>query len=112
MFTTGAGTATAAGILKKIARSAAVVILAAQLLALAHYHRTGSTPRVDSQTGIVADSSLCALCIVAFHLPLNPAASPAIEQQQVHRRSGSVPPPRVVYSSVYPAFSIRAPPRA
>jgi hypothetical protein len=112
MFTTGAGTATAAGIFKKIARSAAVVILAAQLLALAHYHRTDSTPRVDTQTGIVADASLCALCIVAFHLPLNPAASPAVEQQQVDRRSGSVPPLHIVYSSVYPAFSIRGPPRA
>jgi hypothetical protein len=107
------GTAAAErGALKKVALAVAAVTFAAQLLALAHYHQTQPTERISAPAGIVADNGLCALCIVAFHLPLNPGVLPAIEQPQICKRSGHLPLPRVVYSRVDAAFSIRAPPRA
>jgi len=82
------------------------------MLSLAHYHQTDPTERINAPAGIVADNGLCALCILAFHLPLNPAALPAIEQPQIYTRNGNLPLPRVVYSRADTAFSIRAPPHA
>jgi hypothetical protein len=112
MFRLSGTTAAARGTLKKVALTVAAVTFAAQLLALAHCHQAQPTERISTPAGVVADNGLCARCIVAFHLPLNPGALPAIEQPQVYKRSGNLPLPRLIYSRVDAAFSIRAPPHA
>ena len=65
---------------KSIALFGAVLILAAQFLALTHFHQGNPTRQLNAQTQVVADDGLCALCILAFHAPLNPAATPALER--------------------------------
>ncbi len=63
---------------KSIALVAATVVLAAQFLALAHFHQRNPSRQFNAQTQVVADDGLCALCLLAFHAPLNPAATPSI----------------------------------
>jgi len=63
---------------KSIALFGAILILAAQFLALTHFHQGNPTRQLNAQTQVVADDGLCALCILAFHAPLNPATMPAL----------------------------------
>jgi hypothetical protein len=63
---------------KSIALLGAAVILAAQLLALAHSHQANPIRQFNAQRQVVADDGLCALCTLAFHAPFNPATAPAI----------------------------------
>jgi hypothetical protein len=63
---------------KSIALLAATVVLAAQFLALAHFHQRNASRQFNGQSQVVADDGLCALCLLAFHAPLNPAATPSI----------------------------------
>lgn len=63
---------------KSIALLGAVLILAAQFLALAHSHQLNPTRQFHVQSQVVADDGLCALCTLAFHAPFNAATTPAI----------------------------------
>lgn len=65
---------------KSIALVAVTVILAAQFLALAHFHQGNPARQFNAQTRILADDGLCALCLLAFHAPLNPSAAPFISR--------------------------------
>ena len=71
------------GVFKRATIFAAAVILGAQLLALAHYHQTNPASQITAQAGVATDNGLCGLCIVAFHLPLNPAVSIAVERPRI-----------------------------
>jgi hypothetical protein len=63
---------------KPITRVVSILILGAQLIALGHSHQANLTGQFNAQPQVVADDGLCALCLLAFHTPLNPAVTPLI----------------------------------
>src|SRR5882672_1058832 len=95
---------------KSIALFGAVLILAAQFLALTHFHRTNPTRQFNAQTQVVADDALCALCILAFHAPLNPAAPPAPARPHVEVRNVDAAVASVHVSASFSSCQTRAPP--
>jgi len=95
---------------KSLGVFAAALILGAQLLAVSHYHQTDPVRRFNAQAQILADDGLCALCTLAFHLPLNPAAGPNVERPQVDVRPVDQPAAHVIYSRSYSLNRTRAPP--
>ena len=99
-----------AGRRKLVAISAAALIFVAQLLAVSHYHQTDRARRFNSQSQILADDGLCALCTLAFHLPLNPAATPTIERPQVDAKPAETPVSRPLISRPHSPSQTRAPP--
>src|SRR5579864_1472152 len=102
------GTA-AGGVLKSVALIAAAFVFAAQLVAVVHYHQGRFEPSA-AQAVVVPDSGLCALCILAFHSPLNPAAQPAISQPQGEIHSAESAVPNSYVSHPFPPWLTRAPP--
>jgi hypothetical protein len=97
---------------KSIALFGAVLILAAQFLALTHFHRGNPTRQLSAQTVVAADDGLCALCILAFHAPLNPAATPALERPLVDVRLVDAAVVRPRTSDSHALCQTRAPPPA
>jgi hypothetical protein len=97
---------------KSIALVGAVLILAAQFLALAHFHQGNPTRQFNAQTQVVADDGLCALCILAFHAPLNPAATPSIEHPYAELRLVDAPIASLHVSAPFSSCRTRAPPAA
>jgi hypothetical protein len=95
-----------------IALFGAVLILAAQFLAVAHFHQGNPNRQINAQTQVAANDGLCALCILAFHAPVNPAASPAIERPHAEVRpvDTAIAQPHVSVS--YSSCRTRAPPTA
>jgi hypothetical protein len=63
-----------------VATVAALLIVAAQLLALAHSHPTPGAPRFEPQTQAVAADDICGLCVLEFHAPFGIASTPALDQ--------------------------------
>jgi Protein of unknown function (DUF2946) len=63
----------------------AALVLCAQLAAIGHYHQTDGR-RLAAQSAFTVDDGLCPLCILAFHLPLNPAAQPTVVQPHTQVR--------------------------
>jgi len=102
----------ARGPLKAIASFAAAIVFAAQLLAISHYHQVDPVRRYNAQAQIFADDGICALCNLAFHLPLNPAASPYLERPQIDARAVDQPVAHVIGSRAYSLSQTRAPPAA
>lgn len=90
---------------------AAVLILAAQFLTVAHYHQSDPVRRIDSQAQVVADDGLCALCILAFHVPLNPAAVAAVEQPHADAQPIAAVTVRAAITGALSSCQSRAPPR-
>jgi hypothetical protein len=97
---------------KSIALAGAVLIVAAQLLALAHNHQGNPTRQFNAQTQVVADDGLCALCNLAFHAPLNPAASPSIARPYAEPRLLDAAVASVHVSTPFSSCQTRAPPAA
>jgi|GEM_PF-532016 len=97
---------------KPIALVGAVLILAAQFLALTHFHQGNPTRQINAQTRVVADDGLCALCILAFHAPLNPAATPSIEHSYAEIRLVDAPIASLHVSDSFSSCQTRAPPAA
>lgn len=60
-----------------VATLAAVVIVGAQLLALAHSHSRSAAPQLTPCGQALVAADVCALCILAFHAPLSLAPTPA-----------------------------------
>jgi len=96
---------------KSIALLGALLILTAQFLALAHFHQGNPTRQINAQAQ-AADDGLCALCILAFHAPLNPAATPAIERPYAEIRPRDVAVARPHVHASYASCRTRAPPAA
>jgi len=71
---------------KSIAVAGVALILAAQLVALTHFHQRNPTRQFNAQTQLVTDDGLCALCILALHAPANPAATPSIARPYAETR--------------------------
>jgi len=106
------GSKDARGARKSLSAFAAALILSAQLLAVSHYHQTDPVRRFNAQAQIFADDGLCALCTLAFHLPLNPAAGPSLERPQIDVRPVDQPVAHVVGSRPSSLIQTRAPPAA
>lgn len=76
---------------RRLALVAAALLLFAQSAAAAHRH-----PQIGSQRAILAsvvnaEAGLCALCLLAFHFPVNPAAAPALARPRAARGAPVVP---------------------
>jgi hypothetical protein len=97
---------------KSIAHFCAVLILAAQFLALAHFHQSNPTRQLNAQAQVVIDDGLCALCILAFHAPLNPATTPAIARSHAEFRLVAVAAAPLHVFDSYSSCRTRAPPAA
>lgn len=97
---------------KSLSAFAAALIFGAQLLAVSHFHQTNPVRRFDTQAQILADDGLCALCNLAFHLPLNPAANQNVERPRIDTRRVDQPVARVTGSRPYSLTQTRAPPAA
>ena len=97
---------------KSIALFGAVLILAAQFLALTHFHQGAPARQFNTQTQVVADDGLCALCILAFHAPLNPATTPALERPLVEARLVDAALARPRDADSHASCQTRAPPTA
>ena len=97
---------------KSIALFGAALILTAQILALAHFHQRNATRQFSAQNQIVADDGLCALCILAFHAPVNPAAAPAIARPYAEIRLVEIALARLHIYASYSSCQTRAPPAA
>lgn len=106
------GNKDARGARRTLGAFAAALVLAAQLLAVSHYHQSDPVRRFNAQAQILADDGLCALCTLAFHLPLNPAASPSIERPQIDARPLEQPIAHVIGLRPYSLSLTRAPPTA
>jgi hypothetical protein len=97
---------------KSIALLGAVLILVAQGLAVAHFHQVRDGRQVNSQSQVVADNGLCALCILAFHAPFNPAATPAISRPFAELRLADVAVAGLRITNPFSSYRTRAPPAA
>jgi hypothetical protein len=97
---------------KSIALFGAALILTAQILALAHFHQRNATRQFNAQNQVVADDGLCALCILAFHAPVNPAAAPAIARPYSEIRLVEMAVARLQAYASYSSCQTRAPPAA
>jgi hypothetical protein len=97
---------------KSIALAAAALIFAAQLLAVAHFHQGNPIRQFIAHTQVVADDSLCALCNLAFHAPLNPAATPSIAHPYAELRLVEAAVATLHVSEPFSSCRTRAPPAA
>ena len=97
---------------KSLALFGAGLILVAQLLALAHVHQGNPTRQFSTQTQLVADDGLCALCVLAFHAPLNPAATPSIPHPYADIRLVDSGVARLHVLVSFSPYRTRAPPAA
>jgi hypothetical protein len=97
---------------KSIALFGAALILTAQILALAHFHQRNPTRQFNAQNQVVADDGLCALCILAFHAPVNPAATPTIARPHAEVRLVDLANARLNVFTASSSCQTRAPPGA
>ena len=97
---------------KPLVLFAGILIIIAQLFALGHFHQRNSTRQFNAQNQVVADDTLCALCGLAFHAPVNPAATPAIACPYAEVRLVEITIAWLHLSSSYSSCQTRAPPAA
>ncbi len=95
---------------KWVASAAALLIVAAQLLALAHYHNTPGSPRFDPQPQTVAADDICGLCLLVFHAPLSLASTPAVERPRVETVAAFSAETHTFAAGSHSFFLTRAPP--
>lgn len=62
----------------RLAVLGAAVLISAQLLGVIHSHRSALSRGVTSQSQSTEDNGLCAVCLLAFHSPTNPASAPVL----------------------------------
>jgi hypothetical protein len=111
MMKRGRGELTAQGCSRKwVASAAALLIVAAQLLALAHSHNTPGSPRFEPQAQTVAADDICGLCLLVFHAPLSLASKPALDQPRVETVAAFSAETYTFASGSHSFFLTRAPP--
>lgn len=98
------------GYAKPIARVVGILILGAQLIALGHSHQGNLIRQFNAQPQVVADDGLCALCLLAFHTPLNPAVTPAIARPYAEIRLVDASVTSLHVSIPFSSCRTRAPP--
>jgi len=100
------------GYAKRIALVVATLIFGAQLIALGHSHQGNPTRQFNARPQVVVDDGLCALCLLAFHTPLNPAATPAIARPYAEIRLVDASVTSLHVSIPFSSCQTRAPPAA
>jgi len=96
---------------KSLALIAAILIFGAQLIAVAHFHQRNITRQFRAPTQVVADDGLCALCILALHVPFNPAAAPVVVVPHSAAQPIAARAVRAAITRVLTSSQSRAPPR-
>lgn len=89
---------------------AALLIVAAQLLALAHSHPASGPPGFATDTQAVAADDICGLCVLVFHAPLSRASTPALGQPRFELVIAPGAENHSFASSSHSFFLTRAPP--
>lgn len=97
---------------KSLALIGAILILGAQLFAVAHFHQRNITRQFNTPTQVVADDGLCALCDLVFHAPFNRAAKPTIARPYTAIRDVIVAVANLHVSASFSSCQTRAPPVA
>jgi hypothetical protein len=97
---------------KALALIGAILILGAQLFAVAHFHQRNITRQFNAPTQVVADDGLCALCNLVFHAPFNPAAKPTIARPYTAIRNVIFAVTNLHLSAPFSSYQTRAPPAA
>jgi hypothetical protein len=87
---------------------AALVIVAAQLVALAHSHNRPGSPRFEPQTVVAGD--MCGLCLLVFHAPISLASTPALDQPRVETVAAFRGKTHTLALGSHSFFLTRAPP--
>lgn len=95
---------------KWTARVVAAVVFGAQLVAVAHFHQDDPTRRVNSGPVVVVDNGLCALCLLVFHAPFNPASTPMVARPEASAPPLVLPASPAPLGLPRPVFRTRAPP--
>jgi hypothetical protein len=95
---------------KWMARIVAVIVFSAQLVANAHFHHDDPTRRIGSRPVVVVDDGLCALCLLIFHAPFNPVATPMVARPEASAPPLVLPSARAPFSIPCAVFRTRAPP--
>jgi len=83
-----------------------------QLTVAVHSHAGTLAPKGDACAQLTVDSSLCPLCLLAFHLPVNPACSTVAALPPVDDHAAPASPEQAVRSFALTSCPTRAPPRA
>jgi hypothetical protein len=95
---------------KWVATLAAILIVAAQTVALAHSDTSSGPLRFTPQTQTVAADAVCGLCILAFHAPVSLAATPEVERPRLEIVAAFYAETHVFDSGSHSFFLTRAPP--
>jgi hypothetical protein len=96
----------------RFALIAAALLLFAQTAAAAHYHEQPTSQRASLWAAVNADAGLCALCLLAFHFPVNPTATPAVVRPQIALNAATSPAPERAVAPDCTSAPTRAPPSA
>ena len=95
-----------------LAVAGAFLLLSVQLTVAAHTHPRSLMQRSDACTQLTVDNSLCPLCLLAFHLPVNPVSSTVLALPPVDAHAAPAPPEPGFRSFLRTSCPPRAPPRA
>ncbi len=95
---------------RRLALVAAALLLFAQTVAAAHYHPQIASRHASLASVVSADAGLCALCLLAFHFPVNPAATPALTRPQAALNTPVAPAPERAVVPDRTSAPTRAPP--
>jgi len=97
---------------RSIAIFVATLMLAAQVVAVAHFHRVPSRDSFNAVAQAGADSGVCPLCVLAFHASANPPSTPSIATPSVAHLSPLVAAAGILPRIVFASALTRAPPLA
>ncbi len=96
---------------KGFAAIAILFLIAAQFLAVAHFHRSYSDPSFNQHKAVAA-ADVCGLCDLGLHAPMTPAAPLAINHPLHKGISVQLPGSRFTPPGGHIHFLTRAPPSA
>lgn len=94
----------------RLALIAAVLLLFAQTVAVAHYHPRLNGGHPSLATVLSAETGPCALCLFACHFPVSACAAPAMMQPRAADHVALAPSPGRAYATVRSPAQTRAPP--
>ena len=95
-----------------LAVAGAFLLLSVQLTVAAHSHPRRLEERSDARGQLTVGTSLCPLCLVAFHLPVNPVSPTALVLPRVDAHAAPALPEPGFRSFLRASCPPRAPPRA
>jgi hypothetical protein len=95
-----------------LAVAGAFLLLSVQLTVAAHGHPCSLAQRGDACGHLTVDASFCPLCLLAFHLPVNPVSSTALALPPVDAQALPAPPGLEFRSFLRASRPPRAPPHA